>query len=90
MELSDIKDSAHSPKFFNPSREKFAGIIMLIGKSFSVLIVGMIITKFKPPPRGLMATNVIIGILCAVMQLSFILISCEQPQVAGHWTENHR
>lgn len=64
------------------------GFIMLVGKSFSVLIVGMIITKFKPSPRCLMAANVLIGISCCLVQLSYILISCPQPQIQGYWNNN--
>lgn len=68
----------------------FAGFVALIGKSFGILIVGFVMTYFKPSPRLLMACNVFVGIFSVLIHSSQVFIDCSDQQIHGHWNPDHR
>ncbi|XP_065211299.1 solute carrier organic anion transporter family member 74D-like isoform X2 [Planococcus citri] len=66
-----------------------AGFVALIGKSFGILIVGFVMTYFKPSPRLLMGCNVIVGIFSVLVHSSYIFIDCSDIQINGHRNPDH-
>ncbi|XP_017886608.1 solute carrier organic anion transporter family member 4C1 isoform X1 [Ceratina calcarata] len=53
-----------------------AGPVSLLGMISAFLISGVIISKFKPGPRPLLAWNVFVGICFVAGQLLFIFLGC--------------
>lgn len=47
------------------------------------LLSGLIISKFKPGPRPLLAWNVIVGIGFVLGQISFIFLGCTNSGIRG-------
>lgn len=53
-----------------------AGPISLLGMISAFLVSGVIISKFKPGPRPLLAWNVLVGICFVAGQLLFLFLGC--------------
>lgn len=60
-----------------------AGPISLVGMVLGFLLSGLVISKFKPGPRPLLAWNVFVGICFVLGQISFIFIGCESSGIRG-------
>ncbi|XP_012523943.1 solute carrier organic anion transporter family member 74D [Monomorium pharaonis] len=60
-----------------------AGPISLFGMILGFLLSGLIITKFKPGPRPLLAWNVLVGICFVLGQIVFIFLGCTGSGIRG-------
>nr|XP_012137032.1 PREDICTED: solute carrier organic anion transporter family member 5A1-like [Megachile rotundata] len=60
-----------------------AGPISLIGMVLGFLLSGMVISKFKPGPRPLLAWNVFVGICFVAGQIVFIFLGCSDIGIKG-------
>lgn len=60
-----------------------AGPISLVGMVLGFLFSGLIIGKFKPGPRPLLAWNVFVGICFVAGQILFIFLGCSDIGVKG-------
>ncbi|XP_011147025.1 solute carrier organic anion transporter family member 4C1 isoform X1 [Harpegnathos saltator] len=60
-----------------------AGPISLIGMVLGFLLSGLIISKFKPSSRPLLAWNVLVGICYVAGQVSFIFLGCKNAGIRG-------
>lgn len=47
------------------------------------LLSGLIISKFKPGPRPLLAWNVFVGICFVAGQVSFMFLGCTDAGISG-------
>ncbi|XP_034186309.1 organic anion transporting polypeptide 33Ea [Osmia lignaria lignaria] len=60
-----------------------AGPVSLIGMVLGFLLSGMIISKFKPGPRPLLAWNVFVGVCFVAGQIVFIFLGCADNGIKG-------
>lgn len=60
-----------------------AGPISLVGMVLGFLLSGLIISKFKPGPRPLLAWNVFVGICFVAGQVSFMFFGCTDAGIRG-------
>ena len=60
-----------------------AGPISLVGMVLGFLFSGLIISKFKPGPRPLLAWNVFVGICFVAGQILFIFLGCSHIGIMG-------
>ncbi|XP_011639834.1 solute carrier organic anion transporter family member 4C1 [Pogonomyrmex barbatus] len=60
-----------------------AGPISLIGMVSGFLLSGLIISKFKPGPRPLLAWNVFVGICFVLGQILFTFLGCTDVGIRG-------
>ncbi|KYM97277.1 PREDICTED: solute carrier organic anion transporter family member 4C1 [Cyphomyrmex costatus] len=60
-----------------------AGPISLIGMVLGFLLSGLVISKFKPGPRPLLAWNVIVGTCFVLGQIAFIFLGCTDAGIRG-------
>lgn len=60
-----------------------AGPISLVGMVLGFLLSGLIISKFKPGPRPLLAWNVFVGICFVAGQVLFIFLGCSDIGFEG-------
>ncbi|CAL1679963.1 unnamed protein product [Lasius platythorax] len=60
-----------------------AGPISLLGMVLGFLLSGLIISKFKPGPRPLLAWNVFVGICFVAGQVSFMFFGCSDAGIRG-------
>lgn len=60
-----------------------AGPISLVGMVLGFLFSGMVISKFKPGPRPLLAWNVFVGVCFVAGQIHFIFLGCADVDVRG-------
>ncbi|KAL0126170.1 hypothetical protein PUN28_004945 [Cardiocondyla obscurior] len=60
-----------------------AGPISLIGMVLGFLLSGLVISKFKPGPRPLLAWNVLVGICFVLGQILFIFLGCTDSGIRG-------
>lgn len=61
----------------------FIGPISLIGMVLGFLLSGLIISKFKPGPRPLLAWNVLVGMCFVAGQVCFIFLGCTNSEIHG-------
>lgn len=59
------------------------GPVSLAGMVLGFLFSGLVITKFKPGPRPLLAWNVFVGICFIIGQISFIFFGCADSGIRG-------
>ncbi|XP_078039882.1 organic anion transporting polypeptide 33Ea [Augochlora pura] len=59
------------------------GSISLVGMVLGFLFSGMVISRFKPRPRPLLAWNVFVGVCFVAGQILFIFLGCEDVDVRG-------
>ncbi|KAL6434267.1 hypothetical protein ACFW04_006001 [Cataglyphis niger] len=59
------------------------GPVSLIGMVLGFLLSGLIISKFKPGPRPLLAWNVFVGICFVAGQVSFMFFGCSDAGIRG-------
>ncbi|KZC05245.1 PREDICTED: solute carrier organic anion transporter family member 5A1 [Dufourea novaeangliae] len=60
-----------------------AGPISLVGMVLGFLLSGLIISRFKPGPRPLLAWNVFVGICFVAGQVLFIFLGCSDVGMRG-------
>ena len=60
-----------------------AGPISLVGMVLGFLFSGLIISKFKPGPRPLLAWNVFVGVCFVAGQILFIFLGCSHVGIKG-------
>lgn len=60
-----------------------AGPISLVGMVLGFLLSGLVISKFKPGPRPLLAWNVLVGVFFVAGQISFIFLGCSGVGISG-------
>lgn len=60
-----------------------AGPISLVGMVLGFLFSGMVISRFKPGPRPLLAWNVFVGVCFVAGQILFIFLGCADVDVRG-------
>lgn len=60
-----------------------AGPISLVGMVLGFFLSGLIISKFKPGPRPLLAWNVLVGVCFVAGQISFIFLGCTDVGIEG-------
>ncbi|CAK9823948.1 Solute carrier organic anion transporter family member 74D [Anthophora retusa] len=60
-----------------------AGPVSLLSMVLGFLISGLIICKFQPGPRPLLAWNVFVGICFVAGQILFIFLGCSNTSIAG-------
>ncbi|XP_029161942.1 solute carrier organic anion transporter family member 4C1 [Nylanderia fulva] len=60
-----------------------AGPISLVGMVLGFLLSGLLISKFKPGPRPLLAWNVFVGICFVAGQVSFMFFGCTDAGIRG-------
>lgn len=60
-----------------------AGPISLVGMVLGFLLSGLVISKFKPGPRPLLAWNVFVGLCFVAGQISFIFLGCSDAGIKG-------
>ncbi|XP_076246769.1 organic anion transporting polypeptide 33Ea [Calliopsis andreniformis] len=60
-----------------------AGPISLVGMVLGFLFSGLIISKFKPGPRPLLAWNVFVGVCFVAGQIVFIFLGCSDIGIKG-------
>ncbi|XP_029661643.1 solute carrier organic anion transporter family member 74D isoform X1 [Formica exsecta] len=59
------------------------GPISLVGMVLGFLLSGLVISKFKPGPRPLLAWNVFVGICFVAGQVSFTFFGCSDVGIRG-------
>ncbi|XP_024880200.1 solute carrier organic anion transporter family member 4C1 [Temnothorax curvispinosus] len=59
------------------------GPISLVGIVLGFLLSGLVISKFKPSPRPLLAWNVLVGIIFVVGQILYIFLGCTNSGIRG-------
>lgn len=59
------------------------GPVSLIGMVLGFLLSGIIISKFRPGPRPLLAWNVFVGICFVAGQVSFMFFGCRNVNIRG-------
>ncbi|XP_071633694.1 solute carrier organic anion transporter family member 74D isoform X2 [Temnothorax longispinosus] len=59
------------------------GPISLVGIVLGFLLSGLVISKFKPGPRPLLAWNVLVGIIFVVGQILYIFLGCTNSGIRG-------
>ncbi|OAD56261.1 Solute carrier organic anion transporter family member 4C1 [Eufriesea mexicana] len=60
-----------------------AGPISLVGMILGFLLSGLVISKFKPSPRPLLAWNVFVGVCFVAGQILFIFLGCSDIGIEG-------
>ncbi|XP_043494438.1 solute carrier organic anion transporter family member 74D isoform X2 [Polistes fuscatus] len=60
-----------------------AGPLSLVGMVLGFLLSGLVISKFKPGPRPLLAWNVLVGVFFVAGQISFIFLGCSDVGIEG-------
>lgn len=60
-----------------------AGPVSILGMVLGFLLSGLIISKFKPGPRPLLAWNVLVGMCFVLGQIVFIYLGCADTGIRG-------
>ncbi|XP_012215069.1 solute carrier organic anion transporter family member 74D [Linepithema humile] len=60
-----------------------AGPVSLVGMVLGFLLSGLVISKFKPGPRPLLAWNVLVGIFFVIGQVCFTFLGCTGSGIHG-------
>lgn len=68
---------------------RLIGTVGILCNALGVLLSGVVISKYKPPPRLLAGWTVLVELIEVFGYASYAFMGCEEQKYHGHWNNGH-